>query len=253
MRMIGGGPLQIEPVLIQMEDYTPKNTSADHLDAFYTTLPEVQKEGLDGLIITGAPVETLEFEEVQYWNELCRIMDWANQYVASTLFLCWGAQAGLYHYYGIKKYPLQQKCFGVFPHKHSSCPHILRGMDDVFYAPHSRHTEVRSEDIQKIDDIEILADSEEAGVLLAANSNRSFVFDFGHLEYDRDTLAKEYFRDKEKGLNPQMPKNYFPDDDPTQVPKLLWRANAEIFFRNWVNYVYQKTPYELPKVSIKNY
>ncbi len=246
MRMIGNGPLQIEPVLIQTKSYRPKNTASSHLKSFYKIFSEVQKEGLDGLIITGAPVETLDFEEVQYWDELCEIMSWAKKYVTSTLHLCWGAQAGLYYHFGIEKYLLPKKCSGVYTHSHTSCPLLLRGMDDIFYAPHSRFTEVRQDDIQKCTDLEILAQSHEAGLLLVANKDRSLVFDFGHLEYDRMTLADEFFRDQKEDLHPNIPENYFPEDDPTKIPKLLWRANAEIFFRNWVNSVYQKTPYILP-------
>lgn len=245
LRMIGNGPLQIEPVLLRTEDYQPTHVSADHLNTFYTPFSEAKKKGLDGLIVTGAPVETLPFEKIKYWNELCRIMDWAKDWSASTLFLCWGAQAGLSHYFGIPKHPLAQKCSGIFPHSHVSCPFLLRGMDDIFYAPHSRETEVRREDLAQHSSLDILAESEEAGVLLVANKDRSLVFNFGHLEYDRRTLAEEFFRDREKGLNPQVPQHYFPHNDPEEVPHLLWRANAEIFFRNWVNFVYQKTPYFL--------
>jgi homoserine O-succinyltransferase len=246
LRVLGNGPLQIEPVFIRTGDYQPKNTSQNHLDSFYVSFADVRHSGLDGLIITGAPVENMEFAEVAYWQELTELMDWGKEFVTSTLHLCWGAQAGLYHHYGIGKYPLPQKCSGIFPHIHADCPILFRGMDDVFFAPHSRHTDVRKEDVLKEPDLEILAESAEAGLLIVANKSRSLIFDFGHMEYDRTTIADEYFRDLQKGLNPEIPKNYFPHDDPQKVPQLMWRANAEMFFRNWVNFVYQETPYALP-------
>ncbi len=245
MRLVGNSPLQIEPVLIRMASHNSKNTSGLHLDTFYVTFDEVRKMGLDGLIITGAPVETMPFAEVNYWQELCEIMDWGKRFVSSTLHLCWGGQAGLKYHYGVEKYPLEKKCNGIFPHTHSACPELMRGMDDVFYAPHSRHTEVRKADILAHAELEILAESEQAGLLIVANKDRSLIFDFGHLEYDRNTIALEYERDRNKGLNPEIPYNYFPDDDPRKTPKLMWRANAEMFFRNWINFVYQETPYEL--------
>ncbi len=245
MRMIGNSSLQIEPVLIRMASYNPKNTSQTHLDAFYTTFDEVKKTGLDGLIVTGAPIEMMPFEQVEYWDELCEIMRWSKEYVSSNLFLCWGGQAALKFFYDIEKYPLAQKCNGIFPHTHSSCPELLRGMDDIIFAPHSRHTEIRKSDILAHPDLEILIESEQAGLLIVANKSRSLIFDFGHMEYDRNTIALEYKRDKDKGMNPEIPYNYFPNDDPTQTPKLMWRANAEMFFRNWVNFVYQETPYKL--------
>ncbi len=245
MRMVGNSPLQIEPVLIRMASYNPKNTLQGHLDNFYVTFDEVKKTGLDGLIITGSPVENMPFEEVDYWPELCEIMNWSNRFVSSTLHLCWGAQAGLKYHFGIEKYPLEKKCNGIFPHTHSACPELLRGLDDVFFAPHSRHTEVRREDVMAVPELDILAESDYAGLLIVATKNRSLIFDFGHLEYDRMTLADEYARDVKKGLEPEMPYNYFPNNDPNETPKLMWRANAEMFFRNWVNFVYQETPYEL--------
>ena len=244
-RMIGSSPLQIEPVLIRTSSYTPKNTSAQHLDDFYTTFDEVKKEGLDGLIITGAPVETLPFEKVAYWEELVELMNWADKHVSSTLFLCWGAQAGLYNFYGIPKHDLKEKTFGIFPHNHTQCQKLLRGLDDEFFVPHSRHTEIRKEDIEKHSELDILAESKSAGIYMVANKSRSQVFATGHPEYDRETLAKEYFRDKNRGLDIQVPENYFPNNDDTQTPILSWRANAEMFYRNWVNLVYQETPYDL--------
>jgi len=245
-RMIGSSPLQIEPILIQTETYSPKNVEKSHLEKFYTTFSEIQKRGLDGLIITGAPVEQMEFSDVLYWKELTEIRDWADKHICSTLYLCWAAQAKLYHHYGIQKHNTRQKVFGVFPHTHSKdCGFLLRGMDDEFFAPHSRHTEIRKKDVEKVDDLEILAESAQAGIYMLANKNRSSVLITGHPEYDRETLAIEYFRDKDKGLEINLPKNYFPFDDINQNPKLTWRANAETFYRNWINFVYQTTDFDI--------
>lgn len=249
LRMIGSSPLQIEPRLIRMETHFSKNTSAEHLKNFYTTFPKIKKQGLDGLIITGAPVEQLDFQAVNYWEELKEIFDWSKKYVASTLFLCWGAQAGLYHFYGITKHTLSQKMFGVFKHQHNDeIPVLTRGMDDEFWVPHSRHTEVKKTDILNNPALKILAESKEAGVHLIANQNASQVFATGHWEYDRETLALEYFRDFNKGISIALPKNYFPKNNTQKTPRLTWRANAETFFRNWINLVYQETPYELRKI-----
>ncbi len=245
-RMIGSSPLQIEPRLIHMESHVSKNTSQEHLESFYTNFSEIKKQGLDGLIITGAPVEQLEFHQVNYWEELKEIMDWSKDYVASTLFLCWGAQAGLNHFYDIPKWRLKKKIFGVFKHIHNDAiPALTRGLDDEFWVPHSRHTEVLKEDILKCQDLQILAESKDSGVHLIANQNASQIFATGHWEYDRGTLALEYFRDVDKGLEIEKPKNYFPEDDDKRTPRLRWRANAETFFRNWVNFVYQETPFDL--------
>lgn len=247
-RMIGNSPLQIEPILIKTASYESKNTSQSHLKQFYTTFSHIKKIGLDGLIITGAPVENLEFLEVQYWKEFTKIMDWAKENVCSTLFLCWAAQAGLYYHYGIKKYPLKKKKFGVFLHTHKhNCDFLLRGIDDYFYVPHSRHTKIRESEIEKISNLEILATTKNKEAYLIANKDRSAIFIIGHPEYDRETLALEYFRDKEKGLDIQMPYNYFPRNDDKQTPKLIWRANAEMFYNNWINFVYQTTHYDLQK------
>lgn len=246
LRMIGSTPLQIEPILIRTATYTPKNTSARHLEAFYDTFENVKKSGLDCLLITGAPIETLSFEEVFYWSELVEIMKWASAHVASTLHLCWAAQAGLYYHYGIPKYPLKRKLFGVYKHFHGKRGEfLLTGLDDEFWVAHSRHTEVRRVDLAKIKDLQILIDSKEAGPHLIANKSKSLIFMIGHPEYDRDTLAAEYFRDLKKGKAIAIPKNYFPGGNPDKTPILSWRANAEMFYRNWINFVYQTTPYDL--------
>ena len=247
-RMIGNSPLQIEPVLIKTTSYTPQNVSSLHLEKFYITFEEVQKQGLDALIITGAPVEQIPFEDVKYWQELETIMDWSHKYCCSTLFLCWGAQAGLHHFYGLEKHPVAHKVFGIFKHTHThACPDLLRGMDDEFYVPHSYHTLIKKEDVQKISDLEILSETEDGKLHLVASKDRSLVFAFGHPEYDRERLAFEYLRDKDKGLDIHIPENCFPDNDPSQIPKLIWRANAETFFRNWINFVYQTTHYDIHK------
>ena len=244
-RMIANSPLQIEIVLIKTKSYQPKNVYQKHLDDFYLNFEEAIKTGLDGLIITGAPVELINFEEVKYWQELTQIMKWSKKYVSSTLHICWGAQAGLYFHYGIKKYTLKEKKLGIFLHKHAGENEILRGLDDEFFVPHSRYTEVKKKDIKKEKDLEILAESKEAGVYLVANKSKSLIFITGHPEYDRNTLAEEYKRDLKKGIKTKIPYNYFPDNDITKTPKLLWRANAETFYRNWINFVYQTTPYKL--------
>lgn len=246
LRMIWSSPLQIEPFFIKTATYQSKNVTPSHLKNFYTTFDEAIKNWLDGMIITWAPVETLEFEEVEYWEELRYILDIIKEKVTSTLFLCWGAQAGLYHYFWVKKYREQEKIFWIFKHTHNNKNDaLLRWLDDEFYVPHSRHTQVRKEDIEAISDLQILAESQEAGVYLVATKDSKFVFVTGHPEYDRDTLSKEYFRDIQKWEKITIPYNYFPHDDATQVPKLIWRANAEMFYRNWINYVYQTTPYAL--------
>ncbi len=247
LRCIGNGPLQIEPIFLKLNSHTSKNTDSGHLEKFYVSFSEALKNGLDGLIITGAPVEKLDFEEVDYWTELTQIFDISKKYITSTLFLCWSAQAALFHFYKISKKNLSQKVFGIFPHHHSSCRFLLRGVDDEFFAPHSRHTEVSSEDLLHTSEVEILAESEEAGIYLAASPDRSLVYCFGHPEYDRTTLADEYWRDFSKGIPIDIPKHYFPDDDSSQVPKLLWRSNAETLYRNWINFIYQTTPYKLPQ------
>jgi homoserine O-succinyltransferase/O-acetyltransferase len=250
LRLLGNSALQVEITLLQTATYQPKNTSAEHLLAHYKTWEDVKNERFDGLVITGAPVEQLPFEEVEYWGELCSLMDWATNHVFSTLYICWGAQAGLYHHYGIPKYPLSHKMFGVFEHKVLvRNQKLLRGFDDTFLAPHSRHTEIRVEDLEKVGGLKLLAASEEAGVYLAASRDGRQVFVTGHSEYDPLTLKGEYNRDISQGLPTQVPRNYFPGDDPAQPPLVRWRGHANLLFANWLNYyVYQVTPYNLKHI-----
>jgi homoserine O-succinyltransferase len=250
LRLLGNSALQVEITLLQTATYQPKNTAADHLIAHYCTWEGVRKEKFDGLVITGAPVEHMPFENVDYWDELCTIMDWAETNVFSTLFICWGAQAGLYHRYGIQKYPLSQKMFGVFEHKVlARNEKLLRGFDDTFLAPHSRHTEVRAADVEKVRDLKVLAVSDEAGLYLAASRDGRQVFVTGHSEYDPLTLKGEYDRDVKQGFTIQVPRNYYPDDDPANPPLVRWRGHANLLFANWLNYhVYQVTPYKLTHI-----
>lgn len=224
-----------------------QNVDRSHLESFYTSFDQIKNKFYDGLVITGAPVENMDFEAVDYWAELCQIMDWSKTHVHSTLHICWGAQAGLYYHYGIPKYVLPQKVFGVFDHQvlKPSSP-LFRGFDDRFYAPHSRHTEVLEEDIRKIPSLEVLAVSEEVGVFAVKTENSRQFFLLGHLEYDRDTLAQEYQRDVDRGLTIQVPRHYFPGDDPTKPPVVRWRSAGQLIYTNWLNYyVYQTTPYDL--------
>ncbi|OIJ18979.1 homoserine O-succinyltransferase [Anaerobacillus alkalidiazotrophicus] len=247
LRLLGNSPLQVEVVFIHPDTHESKNTSKKHLTAFYQTLDEIKDRKFDGMIITGAPIEHLPFEDVTYWSELKDIMDWSVSNVTSTLHICWGAQAGLYHHYGVPKYMLKEKVFGVFPHTISN-PHVdlLRGFDDEYVVPQSRYTEVRREDIDKIPDIEILSESKEAGVNIVASKNGKQIFITGHFEYDATTLKVEYERDIQKGLDISCPINYFFNNDPTIAPRLRWRAHANLIFSNWLNYyVYQETPYDL--------
>lgn len=247
LRYLSNTPLQVEIKLLQTESYKPKHTSLEHMEKFYSGFNDIKDERFDGLVITGAPVEQLEFEDVMYWNELKEIMEWSKSNVYSTLHICWGSQAGLNYHYGIPKYQLEKKMFGVFKHFiNDRNADLTRGLDDVFYAPHSRHTEVRREDIEKVEELDILSESEEAGIFIVANKNRRQVFISGHLEYERNTLSDEYFRDVNKGLNIEVPKNYFPDDNPSLEPMVTWRGSANVVFSNWLNYcVYQNTPYNL--------
>lgn len=251
LRMLASTPLQVEIVLLYPESHQSKNTSQDHLDNFYQTFSDVSGQRFDGMIITGAPVEKMEFEDWTYWDELKSIMEWTRSHVYSTFHICVGAQAGLYYHYGIPKYTLPQKLFGVFEHR--VCENyrpLLRGFDDVFYAPHSRHTEVRKSDIEKVPEIELLVESQEAGVYIAASKDGRQIFVMGHSEYDPLTLKGEYDRDLAKGLSIQPPKNYFPNDDPTKPPRVLWRSHGSLLFYNWLNYhVYQETPYDLDKLT----
>lgn len=246
MRSLSNTPLQLDVTFLTTVTYVGKNTATSHLDTFYLTYEDVKDQKFDGLIITGAPVETLNFEDVAYWEELKQIMDWSETNVTSTLHICWGAQAGLYHHYGVKKLDLDKKLSGVYRHEvHFRREPLVRGFDDVFYAPHSRYTEMSKEDILANEKLKVLADSEEAGIFLVLAEEGKNIFVLGHPEYDRVTLDKEYKRDVNKGINPELPVNYYPQDDSEQKPLLLWRAHANTLYTNWVNYyVYQKTPYE---------
>ena len=248
LRLIGNTPLQVELTFLKTATYASKNTAQEHLDSFYQTFDEIKKHKYDGLIITGAPVETMDFEEVNYWDELKDIMEWSNTHVFSTLHICWGAQAGLYYHYGIPKYPLPEKKFGVFAHtlNNDGKLKLLRGFDDVYYVPHSRHTEVRHEDIIKDKRLNILSESEESGVYIVSAQRGKQVFVMGHPEYDQLTLKREYDRDVAKGMDIKPPYHYFPNDDPSQPPVVSWRGHAHLLFANWLNYyVYQETPYVL--------
>ncbi|HHV71668.1 MAG TPA: homoserine O-succinyltransferase [Clostridia bacterium] len=251
LRLMSNFPIQIEVDFIHTKTHKSANTPEEHLISFYKTLDDVRGKKYDGMIITGAPVEHLDFEEVEYWGELKEIMDYSVDNVTSTLHVCWGAQAGLYHHYGIPKYMLPKKMFGVFPHyvvrKNTD---LLRGFDDQFFVPHSRYSEVREEDIRKIPDLEILAVSPQAGIYLVASKDGRQIFVTGHSEYDPFTLQAEYERDVAKGIEIDLPQNYYPNDDPTQEPIVKWRGHANLFFSNWLNYyVYQVTPYDLNQIS----
>lgn len=248
-RLLGNTPLQVHLEFLHTQSHEAKHVSAEHLFTFYKTFDQVKEHSYDGMIITGAPVEHLPFEEVEYWQELCSIMEWSKTHVHSTLHICWGAQAGLYYHYGIKKYPLPEKLFGVFPHRvEYNHPILLRGFDDVFMVPHSRHTTIRREDVEQVPELKILASSQEAGIYAIFTAGGHQVFLTGHSEYDPDTLKREYLRDKNLGLPISVPKNYFPNDDDTQPPMVTWRGHAHLLFSNWLNYfVYQTTPYDFAK------
>ena len=250
-RLIGNTPLQVELELLQTATHKSKHTSTEHMLAFYKTFDEVKMNKYDGLIITGAPVEQMEFEAVDYWDELCEIMEWSKTHVTSTFHICWGAQAGLYYHYGVKKYPLEKKLFGVFEHHLDHKLSILfRGFDDKFVVPHSRHTTCKREDIEAVPELKILSSSEEAGVFVAATEKGRQIFVTGHSEYDADTLKNEYMRDKNAGLPIDVPKNYFPDDDDTKDPIVRWRSCANLLYSNWLNYfVYQTTPYNIDEIE----
>ena len=251
LRALSNTPLQVDVTFMNTKTHISQNTSASHLNRFYCTFDDIKHEKFDGLIITGAPVEDISFEEVDYWEEVCAIMDWAERHVTSTLHICWGAQAGFYHYYGIDKIQLPKKLFGIYSHRVSNrkIP-LVRGFDDVFLAPHSRHTATSSEELHNCKELTILAESDEAGVFLAMAEEGKKIFVTGHPEYDRLTLKNEYFRDLNKGLPIQVPFNYFPEDDPEQRPLLTWRAHSNNLYTNWLNYyVYQNTPYELNSIG----
>lgn len=250
LRLLSNSPLQVDIDFLQVKSHKAKNVSRIHMAKFYNTFDDIKDNKYDGMIITGAPVEQMEFEEVDYWDELCMIMEWSKKNVYSTMHICWGAQAGLYYHYGIKKYPLKKKMFGIFPHKSLDETHpLMRGLDDVYYIPHSRHTETRLSDIALVKQLQVISYSEMSGVHIISDMDCRQFFITGHSEYDRDTLAKEYFRDKEKGLNIDVPYNYFPNDDDNAVPIMSWKSSANIIFSNWLNYfVYQKTPYDLAQL-----
>jgi homoserine O-succinyltransferase len=251
-RLLSNTPLQIEASFMKVGSHTSKHTPTEHMEAFYTDFEEMRSKKFDGLIITGAPVEQMEFEEVSYWGEMAEIFEWTRTHVTSTLYVCWAAQAGLYYYYGVPKYPLEQKMFGVFEHYivQDPPPPIFRGFDDRFYVPHSRHTETRREDILKVPELNLLAESEVSGVYMVMARGGRDIFVTGHSEYAPMTLDAEYRRDKEKGLDIDIPKNYYTDNDPGKNPVIRWRGHANLLFANWLNYyVYQETPYNIQDIK----
>ncbi len=251
LRLLSNSPLQIEIDFMKIKGHTPKNTPSTHMKMFYRNFDQLNGEKYDGMIITGAPVEQLPFEEVTYWDEMKQILDWSAHHVTSTLFICWAAQAGLYHFYGIPKYPLQKKMFGVFKHTHveENLP-IFRGFDDEFFVPHSRHTEIRAEDIEKVEALKIVSTSKEAGVNIVKAKNGRQLFITGHSEYSRHTLDSEYHRDVSKNLPIEIPVNYYPNDNPDDKPVMRWQSTANLFFSNWLNYyVYQETPYNREEIN----
>jgi homoserine O-succinyltransferase/O-acetyltransferase len=250
LRLIGNTPLQVDITLFLPNSHQPKNTPEEHLVSFYQNFEEIKHQKFDGLIITGAPVEQMPFEDVDYWKELQDIIDWSHDNVYSTFYICWGAQAGLYHQFGIPKYPLPEKMFGVFPHNIADRNEkLLRGFDDVFYAPHSRHTEVRRKDIEKVPELKILSESDEAGIYIVGSRDGRQIFVTGHSEYDPLTLKSEYDRDINKGLSIKVPRNYYPNDDPGLVPVVRWRGHSNLLYANWLNYyVYQETPFDLQQI-----
>ena len=250
LRKLSNTPLQIKVDLLQTASYIGHYTDSSHLDSFYTTFDQIKDKKYDGMIITGAPVENMEFDQVNYWEELCQIMEWTKTHVHSTLHICWGAQAGLYYHYGIPKRSLDHKLFGVFEHKvlKPNSP-WFRGFDDVFYAPNSRYTEVWESDIRAVPELEMMASGDKSGVFAVKSTDSRRFFILGHPEYDPDTLAREYFRDVERGLDIAVPENYFPDDDPTKAPLVRWRSAGQLMYTNWLNYyVYQTTPYDIGKI-----
>lgn len=251
LRLLSNTPLQVEVILLHTKEHISKNTPLEHLKTFYKTFDEISCRKFDGMIITGAPIEHLEFEEVDYWKELQEIMDWVKSNVTSAMFICWGAQAGLYHYYGIPKYRLPKKMFGVYNHhiNNFKIP-LIRGFDEEFQAPHSRYTEIRRADIEKVKDLEIVAESDEAGVYMVITKDGRQIFVTGHSEYDPSTLKNEYERDVNKGIPISIPKNYFPDNDPARTPKVRWKSHANLLYYNWLNYyVYQMTPYDISEIG----
>ena len=250
-RLLGNTPLQVQLELMHTSSHVSKNTSQEHLLNFYKTFDELKHRKFDGMVITGAPVELMDFEKVDYWPELCEIMEWSKTNVHSTFHICWGAQAGLYYHYGIPKYEMPEKMFGVFPHQADYKRSILlRGFDDTFWVPHSRHTTIKREDVEAVPGLRVLASSPDAGVYLIASKGGRQIFATGHSEYDPETLQNEYLRDKNLGLPINVPKNYFPNDDDTQYPMMRWRGHAHLLFSNWLNYfVYQTTPYDIMTIG----
>ncbi len=251
IRLLSNSPLQIELTLLYTVSHNSKNTSPEHMNTFYKSFFDIERQKFDGLIITGAPVEKIDFTDVDYWNELCRIMEWSKTHVYSTFHICWASQAGLYFHYGINKYPLPKKLSGVYKHRVTEPNHpLLRGFDDEFLAPHSRYTGVNPNEIERVGELDILAAGEETGVYIAASKDCRMFFVSGHSEYEFDTLKKEYERDLEKGIEPELPKNYFPDNDPQKRPLNTWKAHANLLFNNWLNYfVYQRTPYDIESIG----
>ncbi len=251
LRLLGNSPIQVDITLLHPEMHISKNAPEEHLERFYQNFSDIKDKKFDGLIITGAPVENLSFEEVDYWQELAELMEWSKNHVYSTFHICWGAQAGLYYHYGIPKYPLGEKLFGVFEHYKARCnSKLLRGFDDIFSAPHSRYTGVSKRDIEGNKELFILSESKEAGVYIAASANGRQIFVTGHSEYDPLTLKQEYDRDLKSGLDIKVPKNYFPDDDPGKIPQVKWRSHGNLLFSNWLNYyVYQETPYDIDRLK----
>ncbi len=250
-RLLGNSPLQVELELIMTRSRESRNTSREHMLSFYKTFDDVRHQHFDGMVITGAPVEQMDFEQVDYWQELCEIMEWSKTHVTSTFHICWGAQAGLYYHFGVKKLPLDKKLFGVFEHRvERRSSMLLRGFDDTFFVPHSRHTTIDRSDIEAVPELKILASSEEAGIYAVATDKGRQIFITGHSEYDADTLRLEYERDKKAGLPIDVPKNYFPGDDDTQPPRVTWRSHANLIYTNWLNYyVYQRTPYIIDDIA----
>lgn len=255
LRLLSNTPLQVDVDFVHVESHISKNTSMSHLNTFYRTFSEIKDNKYDGFIMTGAPVEHLDYEDVDYWDEVCEIMEWTKSHVYSTMHICWGAMAGLYYHYGVPKHELKEKKFGVFRHKVlRNNSQLLKGFDDNFLVPHSRHMEIRRADIENIPQLRITSESDEAGVYIVSNKNKRQYFITGHSEYDRDTLAQEYFRDLDKGLDIKMPVNYFPDDDSSKEPLCTWRGQANLMFSNWLNYcVYQRTPYDINKISEEDF
>ncbi|GIO86339.1 homoserine O-succinyltransferase [Paenibacillus faecis] len=251
LRLLGNTPLQVEIVLLHPRSHISKNTSAEHLEMFYKTFDEIKSRRFDGMIVTGAPVEQLAFEEVNYWEELKEIFEWSKTHVTSTMHICWASQAGLYYHYGVRKVPLEKKCFGIFSHTvNNPRVKLMRGFDEVFQVPHSRHTDVFREDIERSPELEILAESEEAGIYLVASRDGKQIFVTGHSEYDAGSLKWEYDRDVAKGLEIELPVNYYPNNDPSKPPRSTWRAHANLLFSNWLNYyVYQETPYDIDEMA----